>query len=235
MCTETISELVATAHWLRESTSRLSFGPPVTHVYSPLEYAWAPHRRFLELYGGSGARTLLLGMNPGPFGMAQTGVPFGDVTMVREWLDIEEPVDRPRREHPKRPVLGFSCPRREVSGQRFWGWARDTFTTPRAFFEKYFVWNYCPLAFMTASGRNRTPDKLPVGERTPLFAVCDAALRRVAAALRLARIVGIGRLAYERAAALESSAIAVVRAPHPSPANPAANRGWAEQFQSVLG
>ena len=77
-------ELVEIARRLRQTISRLSFAPPVTHVYNPLEYAWDMHRAYLKRYGAGHPRTLLVGMNPGPFGMAQTGVPFGDAGMVRE-------------------------------------------------------------------------------------------------------------------------------------------------------
>jgi hypothetical protein len=36
----------------------------------------------------------------------QTGVPFGDVEMVRERLAIERPVERPKDEHPKLAAIG---------------------------------------------------------------------------------------------------------------------------------
>src|SRR5690606_22112962 len=154
-------------------------GEPVAHVYRPLEYAWQPHRLYLERYGVGGARVLLLGMNPGPFGMVQTGVPFGDAGLVRTWLGLTGTVEQPHNAHARRPVLGFDCPRGEVSGQRLWGWARERYRTPARFFARFFVWNYCPIAFVEASGRNRTPDKLAREERERLFAPCDAALRRV--------------------------------------------------------
>ena len=174
-------------------------------------------------------------MNPGPFGMAQTGVPFGEVTLVRDWLGIEAPVGRPRREHPRRPVAGFACTRSEVSGRRLWGWARERFETPQRFFERFFVVNYCPLAFMEESGRNITPDKLPRAERERLFAVCDRALARTVKALRPGVVVGIGKFAADRAAAaLQRSGVAIGTAPHPSPASPAANRGWAAQMERAL-
>ena len=215
--------------------AELVFSPPVAHVYNPLDYAWRAHRAYLDRYGGLGAKVLLLGMNPGPWGMSQTGVPFGDVVMARGWLGLETPVARPPDEHPKRPVLGFACPRREVSGSRLWGWARDAFTTPERFFSIFFVWNYCPLAFMEESGRNRTPDKLPVDERRPLYIACDAALRDVASRLRPTHVIGIGRFGGERArAALTDTGARVGCAPHPSPASPAANRGWAESFSAAL-
>jgi single-strand selective monofunctional uracil DNA glycosylase len=227
--------LVAIARTLRDRTARLEFDAPVTHVYRPLEYAWAPHRRYLERYGGGGARILLLGMNPGPFGMAQTGVPFGDVGMVRDWLRIDGRVERPRAEHPKRPVLGFACPRGEISGQRLWGWARGKYENPARFFDQFLIWNYCPLAFIEASGRNRTPDKLPAGERKSLYAPCDAALRDVVECMRPTHVVGIGHFARERAVeALGRTTAAIGGGPHPSPASPAANRGWVPQFENAL-
>ncbi|OGA21861.1 MAG: single-stranded DNA-binding protein [Betaproteobacteria bacterium RIFCSPLOWO2_02_FULL_67_26] len=228
--------LVDIARRLRDDVDRIEFAPPVAVVYNPLDYAWKPHRAYLERYGQGHPQVLLLGMNPGPFGMAQTGVPFGDVAMVRGWLGIDAPVGRPARMHPKRPVAGFHCGRGEVSGQRLWGWARATFGTPRRFFARFFIANYCPLAFMEESGRNRTPDKLPRAERAALFAACDTALRRTVAQLRPDYVVGVGRFAADRAAAaMEGTQIRLGVAPHPSPASPAANRGWAAQMTRALG
>lgn len=228
-------ELVDIALRLRRDVARLRFAPPVAYVYDPLDYAWEAHRAYLERYGSGEPKILLLGMNPGPFGMAQTGVPFGDVGMVRDWLGIVAPVGRPAREHPKRPVLGFDCPRGEVSGQRLWGWARDTFGTPQRFFERFFIANYCPLVFMEKSGRNLTPDKLPRAESAALFAACDAALRRTVEQLRPEYVVGVGRFAGDRAAAaLKGTQVRLGAVPHPSPASPAANRGWAAQMTRAL-
>jgi single-strand selective monofunctional uracil DNA glycosylase len=218
---------------LRREVDALAFAPPVSHVYNPLHYAWAAHKQYLQRFGDGPKEVLFLGMNPGPFGMAQTGVPFGDVAMVRDWLGIEARIARPAREHPKRLVQGFACPRSEVSGTRVWGWAKARFGTADRFFARFLVWNYCPLSFMEESGRNRTPDKLPRGERDALYAVCDRALARVVATLAPARVVGIGRFAAERcAAAVDGVAVSV--APHPSPANPAANRGWDAIFERAL-
>jgi single-strand selective monofunctional uracil DNA glycosylase len=232
---EVAARLVATALRLRERLAPLRFGLPVTHVYQPLDYAWEPHCRYLERYGDHRGRVVLLGMNPGPFGMAQTGVPFGDVAMVRDWLGIEGAVGKPTREHPQRPVHGFACARSEVSGTRFWGWARARFGTAERFFARFFVLNYCPLAFMEASGRNRTPDQLPTGERAPLFAACDDALRTAAAALAPRAMVGVGRFAAARAqAALEGSGPAIGCILHPSPANPGANRDWEATVERQL-
>ena len=214
----------------------MRFGAPVTCVYAPLDYAWVPHRRYLERYGRAPREVLFVGMNPGPFGMAQTGVPFGDVELVRDWLGIDGPVGRPVQEHPRRPVLGFRIGRREVSGARFWGWARDRCGTPDAFFRQAFVWNYCPLAFMDESGRNLTPDRLrPREARERLFAVCDEALAAVAAHLRPTVIVGIGRFAADRVRPVaERCGARSGSAPHPSPASPRANRGWSTIFEAAL-
>ena len=232
--------IVSIARTLSRRIGALAFAPPVTHVYNPLEYAWTPHRAYLVRYGAGAPEVLMLGMNPGPFGMAQTGVPFGDVDMTRDWLGVRGRVGRPKVEHPKRPVAGFGCPRGEVSGRRLWGWARSRFGDPEGFFERFFVWNYCPLCFMEESGRNRTPDKLPAAERAPLYEACDETLVRVVRALGTRRVLGIGRFAADRArtalagVVLGGDAVTVSMAPHPSPASPLANRGWTEAFERAL-
>lgn len=214
-------------------TSR--FRGPVTHVYNPLEYARAPHMEYLRRYGSSPGAVVLLGMNPGPWGMAQTGVPFGEVNAVRDWLGIEAPVGKPSDEHPRRLVQGFSCTRSEVSGARIWGWAGALYRTPKRFFAQFFVANYCPLLFIEESGRNRTPDKLPAAERVPLFAACDQALRQTVKELQVRQVIGIGVFAETRARfALEGLDIKIGRILHPSPANPQANAGWAEKATAQL-
>ncbi len=224
--------LVSSARRLGREVAKLSFGAPVTHVYNPLDYAWKPHRLYLELYGSSPKEVVLLGMNPGPWGMAQTGVPFGEVALVRDWLGIETQVARPGKEHPKRPVEGFSCSRSEVSGRRLWGWARDRFGTPEAFFQRFFIANYCPLSFMEESGRNRTPDRLPESEREPLLELCDRALAETVRALEPKLVVGVGKWAERRARrALADLDLRIGSILHPSPASPLANRGWAERAE----
>ena len=141
---------------LAAEAGALRFGPPVTHVYNPLEYARGPYLEYLARFGHPPKEAVFVGMNPGPFGMAQTGVPFGDVSAVSGWMGIRGAVGRPPTEHPKRPVLGFECPRSEVSGSRLWSWARSRFGSAEAFFGRFFVANYCPLVFLEESGRNRT-------------------------------------------------------------------------------
>lgn len=227
--------LVESARNLGREVRGLAFSRPVTHVYNPLDYAWHAHAMYLERYGKTPIEVLFLGMNPGPWGMVQTGVPFGEVNAVRNWLKIDAEIGRPDPEHAKRPVTGFACPRSEVSGARLWGWARNVFKTPEKFFDRFFIANYCPLAFLEESGRNRTPDKLRTTENGPLLEICDRALRRTVDHLRPRLVVGVGAFAESRAqVALDGLDVTVGRILHPSPASPAANRGWAERATSEL-
>ena len=222
------SQLIAAARRLSHDVSRLEFGPPVAYVYNPLAYAWKAHAQYLEMAPKKRTRVLFLGMNPGPWGMAQTGVPFGQVAAVRDWMRIDAAVDRPANEHPKRPVEGLACQRSEVSGERLWGLFAERFKTSKAFFQNHFVANYCPLVFMEESSRNRTPDKLPAKERAALDAACDAHLSQVLQILAPEWAIGVGVYAEQclRRAAGENR-LQITRILHPSPASPAANRGWA--------
>jgi len=227
--------LLAIGDELTRRLSGLRFRAPVAYVYNPLEYARQAYAQYVSRYGTGRREIVMFGMNPGPWGMVQTGVPFGEVTIVRDWLGINAKVAKPPREHPRRRVDGFACQRSEVSGARLWGWARDTFRTPHRFFDRFFVANYCPLAFMEASGRNRTPDKLPAAEREPLLAACDNALRRTIEHFRPRFVVGIGAFAESRARiALAGMDVTIARILHPSPASPAANRGWEKRMTEQL-
>jgi single-strand selective monofunctional uracil DNA glycosylase len=219
--------LIDSAKRLRDAVGKLRFAPPVSHVYNPLDYAWAAHEAYLSRYGGTRKRILFLGMNPGPFGMAQTGVPFGEIAAVRDWLGIHEKVGKPALEHPKRLVLGFDCPRSEVSGQRLWGLFAKSFGTAKKFSREHLVMNYCPLAFLESTGRNRTPDKLPAAEREALFAACNAHLRDAVRILQPEWLVGVGDFAAKRAQEIfPDGSVKIGRILHPSPASPAANRDW---------
>lgn len=228
-------DLFALTSRLRDSVDSLAFSPPVTCVYHPLSYARLPYEAYVRRYGGGRKEAVLIGMNPGPWGMVQTGVPFGEVAAVRDWMGIREPVEQPENVHRKRPVQGFDCPRSEVSGRRLWGWARDRFGAPEAFFARFFVLNYCPLSFMEESGKNRTPDKLPASERDALFEVCDKALRHTVEAMAPGLVIGVGAFAEKRArTALDGLSYPIGRITHPSPANPKANRGWAPIVEREL-
>ena len=209
--------------------------PPssVAFTYDPIEYAWSAHRAYC-LMARARPRALFVGMNPGPFGMAQTGVPFGEVASVQGFLGIDERITPPAHQHPRRPIEGFACRRSEVSGRRFWGLMRDAFGTNARFFRSAFVWNWCPLAFLSASGANLTPDKLPSSVRGPIEAACDRALARIVRVVEPDMVIGIGGFARDRAIAALPPDTAVLTVLHPSPASPAANRGWERQAREQL-
>jgi single-strand selective monofunctional uracil DNA glycosylase len=235
MAGDIAAKVRAAARKLCSELADMRFGAPVSHVYNPLEYARRPHNAYLRMYGADRKQVIFLGMNPGPFGMAQTGVPFGDVEQVRDWMGIEEKVGHPAVEHPKRPIVGFACTRREVSGTRLWGAVAEHFGRPERFFAGRFVANYCPLIFLEKTGRNRTPDKLPVHERASLFSACDTHLRRLVEIFEPQWVVGIGAFAEKRAQeALGDCGVRIGRILHPSPANPRANRGWAKCARSEM-
>src|SRR5688572_20159682 len=228
-------ELETAAKDLCRALGRLRFGPPVTHIYNPLVYAWAAHQEYLRRYASGPKKVIFFGMNPGPFGMTQTGVPFGEVAAVRDWLKIDAPIGKPDLEHPKRPVQGFACKRSEVSGRRLWGLFAERFGTPEAFFAEHFVANYCPLVFCEASGCNRTPDKITAREIAPVLEACDRHLQRVIAHLQPQWVVAIGDFAEKRAQnVLGGTPIKIGKILHPSPASPEANRGWAEKATAQM-
>lgn len=235
MVAEWVTEAIAAAERLADGVDALDFAPPVTHIYNPLRYAWPSHRSYLEQYAGSRKKVIFMGMNPGPFGMAQTGVPFGEVALVRDWIGVEESILSPEHVHPKRPIEGFACQRSEVSGRRLWGLFAERYPEAVDFFADHFVANYCPLVFMEAGGKNRTPDKLPASEAAELYAVCDQHLRDLVDLFQPEWVIGVGAFAESRAKeALEDYDLRISRILHPSPASPAANRGWGEQAEQQL-
>lgn len=234
-----MTDLETSAKELCRVLTPLRFGAPVTHVYNPLLYAWAAHQEYLRRYARGPKRILFFGMNPGPFGMAQTGVPFGEVAVVRDWLKINAPIGKPDPEHPKRPVQGFACKRSEVSGRRLWALFAERFGTPEAFFAEHFVANYCPLGFYERTGCNRTPDKIPAREIAPVLEACDRHLLRVIDILQPKWVIGIGDFAEKRAQAVlgrpaGAGPVKIGKILHPSPASPEANRGWAEKATAQL-
>lgn len=232
-----MSGLIEPALELSEKLEGLDFNPPVEFVYRPLEYAWDAHRIYLERFAAGPKRVLFLGMNPGPFGMTQTGVPFGEIAAVKDWMGIETAVGKPAREHPKRPVEGFACKKSEVSGRRLWGLFAERFGSAGKFFEEHFVVNYCPLVWMSQTGANLTPDKISAAEMAPVENACLAHLAQVVKILQPSYLIGVGAFAEERlkrAAQITGSPAIIGKVLHPSPASPAANRGWAEAATKQL-
>lgn len=221
---------------LRDALGALDFDA-AAHVYNPLQYAWAPHAAYCDKFGQGTRRVVLVGMNPGPHGMGQTGVPFGDVGYVRDWMGISGEVAQPPRLHPKRPISGFDCTRREPSGSRLYGWASTRWGEAEAFFSQFFIVNHCPLLFFDEGGRNLTPPQLPRRAVADLMDECDAHLADVLRILAPGLAVGVGAYAEARVrgvVAAHDIDVEVGQVLHPSPASPAANRGWARQAEAQL-
>ncbi len=232
-----MKELIASTQRLADELRDLRFSAPATHVYHTLDYTWEAYRTYLERFGKGRKRVVFLGMNPGPYGMTQTGVPFGEIAAVRDWLRIEAPISKPDNEHPKRPIEGLACKRSEVSGRRLWNYFADRFGTPDAFFKDHFVINYCPLVWMRETGANLTPDKLSAAEMAPVEEACQKHLAEVIALMEPEWLIGVGVFAEERlkrGAARSGSTAKIGRVLHPSPASPLANRGWAEAAELQL-
>ena len=102
-----------------EAITGLEASGTVAHATNPLNYAWQHHEQFLRNWGGLGAKTLLLGMNPGPWGMAQSGVPFGSTEIAKNQLQIKPyKLTTPKNAHPKRPIVGLDLARQEISGPK---------------------------------------------------------------------------------------------------------------------
>ena len=209
--------------------------------YNPLAYAWDVHVAYLEKMGGHGAGTVVLGMNPGPRGMGQQGVPFGATSVVRDLLGITGiSVGQPESADPRRPVVGLEYPREEVSGTRLWGLLSESFGDANAIAGRVFLVNHCPLMlFSGARATNITPDKITGPTARALLERCDEHLREVVAVLNAERVIGVGKFAESRArSALADEVVEVVGCWHPSPASPLANRNagadWRANVRAVL-
>ena len=213
----------------------------VDAVYNPLAYAWEPHRAYLELASRGGAKTLLLGMNPGPHGMGQMGIPFAATSVVRDLLKITDlEVVQPRTPHPKRPISGLDWPKEEVSGTRLWGLLANEYGSAESIFKSVFLLNHCPLMLFSGErAANITPDKITGPTTKALLERCDDHLREVVDIMQIERVIGVGRYSEKRALnALSGIDISVTTCWHPSPASPLANRNkgedWKKNVRNVL-
>ena len=213
----------------------------VDAVYNPLAYAWEPHRAYLELASGGGAKTLLLGMNPGPHGMGQMGIPFAATSVVRDLLKITDlEVGQPSTPHPKRPISGLDWPKEEVSGTRLWGLLANEYGSAESIFKSVFLLNHCPLMLFSGErATNITPDKITGPTTKALLERCDDHLREVVDIMQIERVIGVGRYSEKRALnALSGIDISVTTCWHPSPASPLANRNkgedWKKNVRNVL-
>ena len=221
--------LLRESRQLADACAQLTFTDPVWTVYNAYRYALPGFAAYVRRYGNSHKRVLYLGMNPGPWGMAQTGVPFGEIPAVRDWMGLVASIGKPVKEHPKRIIEGLSCTRSEVSGRRLWGLFAEIYDSAEAFFDASFVLNYCPLSFIKESGANLTPDKLPAKERAPLEAVCDKHLQAFIKILQPSLLVGVGGWATKCLERNAPKGLPIGTLLHPSPASPIANKEWPQR------
>nr|XP_022920875.1 single-strand selective monofunctional uracil DNA glycosylase-like [Onthophagus taurus] len=217
--------------------NNLTFSFPVHYIYNPLEYAWEPHSTFVKTYCKGTKDVLFLGLNPGPWGMCQTGIPFGEVNISKEWLKMNGEVEKPKDECPKKQIKGFECHRSEESGKRFYGFFKNLCRTPEAFFKNAFVYNLCPLAFMKKESANITPHELKGQIKKDIENICGKTLVDILKLLDIKIIVALGRYTEKQAIEItqgfQLGHIKVIYMPHPSP-RVVGNNNWAEKAQNVL-
>ena len=248
-CMDTVEALIVAAQALSArcdlAIKQIEMNSEVAHATNPLDYAWPHHVQYLEQWGGLGANVLLLGMNPGPWGMAQTGVPFGATDVAQQFLAIQ-PRDlvTPSNAHPKRPIEGMALERQEVSGSRLWNLMEQHYGTATATFERIFVVNHCPLLLLGERGQNITPNKVPKSIIEPVLDACDDHLKAVVDIMGIDRIIGIGKYAEDRARkafnapkkgegiTASGRTIIIDTCWHPSPASPLANKNESADWRA---
>ena len=237
----TVEKLLENADELRKKANQIipklvKDSSKIEYAYNPLEYAWNPHSEYIRRHGGMGAKTLLVGMNPG-HGMGNTGIPFGCPKMVKEILEITGlTVGSPRKTHPKRQIIGLEHPKPEVSGTRIWGTLSQIYGPRNAAASEVFIVNHCPLWMFDEKGRNITPDKLTGNVSTQLTKICNQHLQKVVEILEIKRVIGVGKYAQKRINEIFEQNLELILdgIPHPSPANPFANRNGGEDWRNAF-
>ena len=200
-------------------------------VYNPLTYARNMHLEYLKKSTGHGATILFLGMNPGPFGMMQTGVPFGAVSYVRDYLNIKNDV-KEFCLHPKHKIIGLETKRDEPSGKKLWALMQSLYPKSNELFSHITVQNYCPLAFLDDSGKNIALNN--VKNRKELESLCDNYIKDYILDNNIKVLVGVGVYAYEKLLSLNLN-LTVIKILHPSPLNPLSHKGWDEGVMKQIG
>jgi single-strand selective monofunctional uracil DNA glycosylase len=232
------SSLNGIINTLSHNCEKINFSGQGLVVYNPLNYAKLATAQYLDTYGQGRKEVLFLSLNPGPFGMAQTGIPFGDVYWVTKYLKIHNTIEQPKDAvHPKRPILGFDCTRKDVSADRFWKLISSFYPNATTFFQKNFLWTFAPLYFCDKSGKNITPDKINLVSRKELEQICLEALKNIILSLQVNNVISIGAYVYKNVLKLDAEVlnkIEVENIPHPSPLNPANNKGWDIRVKDML-
>ena len=137
-------------------------------------------------------KVVFLGMNPGPYGMVQSGIPFGEIAAVTEWLQLASTDSQTDERTPKATHHGLIVPRSEVSGRRLWGLFAERFTSAEDFFADHFILNYCPLAFLAETGRNITSTSSAAQTRAFMAQHCDQHFKKALNALQPDWCIGVG-------------------------------------------
>ncbi|MBP5434607.1 single-stranded DNA-binding protein [bacterium] len=237
MQSDIANQIIEITHDFSRKAGSFELGTDDIFIYNPLHYAWDMHKKYLELAASHKIRVLFLGMNPGPFGMMQTGVPFGEINAVKSYLKLDGKVGKPSREHPRRPVEGLFIRRSEISGKRLWGLFAERYPDCRDFFAEHTVFNYCPLGFLTGtkSAKNLAMDLLPLSGRAILEQSCDEYLSEIVQILKPEVLIGVGKYAEKKMVSLfgkgDHQIFSII---HPSPGNPQANRDWDKKTAQKL-
>lgn len=221
---------------LNERFQELTFNEKVETYYNPLTYALPVHEAYLNKFGNEPKQAFFLGMNPGPWGMAQTGIPFTDPYIARDWMDLpQKSVGTPKNEREDRPVKGWESERKEASGQRLHGYFRRLYGSLESFFEIGIVQNYCPLVMYANDGTNLTPEDLLKDDREKIFKACGPYIEQLLHFYEPEVLVGIGRFGQRRLANVaDLSQEEVFYLPHPSPASPIATRNGGDYWRNLV-
>ncbi len=68
-----------------------------------------------------------------------------------------------------------------------------------------------------------------------MYAACDRALRRTVESLQPRFVIGVGKFAEKKARQVVGDLdVVIASVPHPSPASPLANKGWAPLMTKAL-
>ncbi|XP_059053181.1 single-strand selective monofunctional uracil DNA glycosylase-like isoform X1 [Achroia grisella] len=223
---------------LNVNLEKLQLPNSVQCIYNPTIYARNTFEQYVRKYCNTKKKVMFFGMNPGPWGMSQTGVPFGEVASVRDWLHIIGPVGKPPTELSNRQVNGFNCKRPEISGKRFWGLFKKICRNPENFFHSSFVYNYLPQQWMKNSGANVTPGEFSASDMRPLYAICDPIFVKVLEIYEVETIIAVGKFCEKRAQKaikqyLPNATIQIFYLPHPSPRS-VNNTNWEEKAENCL-
>ncbi|XP_016950263.1 single-strand selective monofunctional uracil-DNA glycosylase [Drosophila biarmipes] len=221
---------------LNEALDQLTPPPNIKCIYNPIVYASQLHCDYVRRFLSGPKKLVFIGMNPGPNGMAQTGIPFGNVRTVKLLMQISGSVGKPPIEHPKRPVLGLDCRIEEPSGVRLWELFLRLAGNINIFSQQCFVHNFCPLAFFDEAGKNLTPSELKGSYKKQLREFCLETLEEQLLLLKPQVLVAVGEYvhtALKGSRYCKSDSVCVLRLPHPSPRS-VNNNDWPNKARAFL-